>query len=137
MTEPKYFVRIDRTTIKKNPEWIDGSPNDQVMVPGCPRDVADKDGNVIGQEYSMVRYYTIGPCRPKWLYAHKPCEVECEFCHERFDADELEYANDCPLDEDGNESFFETNRQCPKCGAWNCCDVKWEKLSDGMVKDCG
>ena len=72
----KYYVTIDRASIRKNPEWIDGSPNDQVSVPGRLEETRDEQGRVVSRTQSVSRFYTIGPCRPVYLYRYLPCKVE-------------------------------------------------------------
>ena len=57
---------------------------------------------------------------PKWLYEWPDFEIECSECGARFDHTELrsdEYY-------DGEDERW-SNEICPKCGAWDCCEVKY------------
>jgi DNA-directed RNA polymerase subunit RPC12/RpoP len=56
---------------------------------------------------------------PTFSCDHVPTEVECDECGERFPHTELESDDD----DDGW-----TDTRCPRCGAWGCCELEFERL---------
>lgn len=62
---------------------------------------------------------------PDWLYEYEPTPVTCNNCGETFDATEL--TSDCAWTGDDEICSFEV---CPKCDAWECCEVEYEQPDD-------
>ena len=58
---------------------------------------------------------------PRFLFEYEPTEVECKECHEKFLHTELR------SDSMGDDY---SDRICPRCGCWDCCDIKFEELED-------
>jgi len=50
-------------------------------------------------------------------------DVTCNFCGATFSWRELKGADE--ITEDWGDTSSE--KVCPKCGEWDCCDIEWEK----------
>lgn len=59
---------------------------------------------------------------PSWHYSYEPAPVTCRECGESFPNQEL--GSDCAYNGDGEDCSFAV---CPRCGAWECCDVEYER----------
>ncbi len=73
---------------------------------------------------SIQEIHSLTP-QPNWLYEYEDAEVECSICRSEFPWEKLE--SDYGWDAD-DEIY--SNSVCPECGAWECCEIEFEKLSD-------
>jgi len=62
---------------------------------------------------------------PKYSYEYENIKVRCASCGKKMYSDELE--SDCY--DDGYSDTI-----CPKCGAWDCCELEYEKIDDVIIK---
>lgn len=60
---------------------------------------------------------------PKHHYKHKDTQVQCCDCKEKFKRSKLESQS---YDSDYS------NTVCPKCGEWDCVNLKYEKIEDAI-----
>lgn len=170
MSEP-VIVRIDRSTLKRNPRAgatmtpIQVRPTESVVtirrgranytLSSCGEVRIDGTrliGNFICREaigegydpaiFGEVRQWEIEQSEvltsrvdagmefvehrpePQWLFDYLPTLVTCRECGETFDAMELQ-SDAQVVSDDGDEAF--SSEVCPKCGAWDCCDLKYEQ----------
>lgn len=65
---------------------------------------------------------------PPWLYDYLPTNVTCDSCGESFDHSELRSDESF----DGEEEFY-SDRICPRCGEWDCCEVKYESPQEAAA----
>jgi len=75
-------------------------------------------------EADVLRYRTLTP-DPDFLFRYVPTVVECAECHERFDYSDLESDE---IDDD-----IWSDRVCPKCHAFDCCELEFENLTQEMT----
>jgi len=59
---------------------------------------------------------------PKYLFSFIPTKIQCSFCNKKFFHTELlsDYLDD--------DTYTAT--ECPKCHKWDCCNLKFEELSN-------
>lgn len=62
---------------------------------------------------------------PDWLYEYEPTHVTCNECGATFPHHEL--TSDCQWTGDEEICSFTV---CPKCDAWECCEVEYESPDD-------
>jgi hypothetical protein len=74
-------------------------------------------------EREVTRLRTLYP-QGKYLYDHLDTEIECSECHEKFLHTELE----ADYEWMGDDEIW-SNKICPKCGVWNCCEIEYEELN--------
>ncbi len=108
------LIKIDRATIRENPN----AGNTVYYVPGKPE--ISEDGST--RTMNIQTLYSLTP-EPKWLYKYTPTVIECKNCKKFIIHTELESDS---FDYDGGYS----NRVCPECGEWDCCDIEFEKITD-------
>ena len=63
---------------------------------------------------------------PNYNYKWKSQEVECEYCHAKFDHEELGF------DTNWGDSIIDI---CPKCEKSNCCELEYEKIKDALKRE--
>ena len=51
--------------------------------------------------------------------------MECYVCHSEMSWKTLESVSGWDADDE-----IYNDRVCPECGAWDCCEIKFEKVSD-------
>ena len=78
------------------------------------------------------RVRTLTP-EPSYLFAYEEAIVKCEECGAEFVHDEFE--SDYMPDGVGDEIW--SNRICPKCGYWDCCETEYENLTNEMIAAAG
>lgn len=66
---------------------------------------------------------------PEWLFQYEPTEVTCRKCGEAFPNQEL--GSDYVIGEDDE---IGSSACCPKCGAWECCSVEYER-PEGVAEE--
>jgi len=62
---------------------------------------------------------------PLYSYDHAAVEVECDECGERFPHTDL-------VSDDDGEFYCKTI--CPRCGAWGCCELDMERLTEEIAE---
>lgn len=117
------LIPIDRDTIRRNP--LRGQRS--FLVPGRVQCEAVVDANSgkfhVTKRRDVQRIFTTEP-QPEWLYEYLPTEVECNYCGATFDHSELQ-----------SDSCDYSERICPECGSWDCCDIEFESIDDIMQED--
>lgn len=69
-------------------------------------------------KYAHHPVYSISP-EPQFLYIYpEEYYINCSYCNERFNYKDL--LDDSDLD-------YYSTEICPKCGAWDCCKLEFEK----------
>ena len=63
---------------------------------------------------------------PHYSYDHASVEVECDECGERFSHEDL-----IADESDDGEAYCTTI--CPRCGAWGCCELEHEQLTEEIA----
>lgn len=107
------FIPIDRATVRRNPDYH----------PGIGRQFAP-DGMGGGIEVTSMHG------SPLFLYRYQPAQVTCRECGASFDHDDLASAE--VSDGDGGENY--STEVCPRCHAFDCCDVEYERLSSSELE---
>lgn len=79
---------------------------------------------VISRHQPCERLYSSMPER-KYFFAYLPTPVKCEDCGAEFDYKELQN-----FEVDYGDDYSTTNTGCPKCLAWDCCNLRYEKIED-------
>lgn len=118
----KIRIPIDRSTVRRNPNagrsvfYVAGRAYEETTV--------GEDGTVrICRRQDVQTIYDFPQSAFLWEYA--PTEVRCGVCGEAFSHTELE-TDDTDFGDDG---YCSTDRKCPKCGVWDCCELERESLS--------
>jgi len=161
----KYFIPIDRKTIRKNPNAgglkraIPGNLEVELHARDCTLQILEDD-RIIPTEYVVggsgrietlsaiindasfvkdIEKYTskynieyhrelthmetiVG--EPDYFYKYNPVDVTCNFCGAIFSSNALQ--SDELYNGDG-ETYSDT--VCPECGAFDCCDVEYERIN--------
>jgi len=73
------------------------------------------------QHHEVIRHHPL----PNWLFEYEKTEVQCEHCEKCFSYTQL--GSDCYYDDQGE---IYDDSICPKCGAWYCCDVEFQRVED-------
>lgn len=126
----KYLIKIDRSSIKKNPY---SGQNVFYRCLGNPivETECDKNNNLI--EFSVrVPYETLYTLerQPRFNYTYEELLLKCSECGKEFSNKDLESFSD----EDCDGNYYFNDRICPKCGTWDCCEIEYEKLSDDVLE---
>jgi hypothetical protein len=143
-----YFVPIDISTVRLNPDHkkrflcIAGRPEKQEVTVvrrgsrwvrmefwnDCMVSHAEVEQEMCPLDWvnssrlsQPVQRIYCGP-QPKWLYDHAVVQVACQECGATFSNKELE--SDSDEDADGN--YSSSNAICPRCHAWECCELTHE-----------
>jgi len=103
-------IKINQNTIKRNPD----AGRTTFLVPGRWQQDAD------GSRHRDIQVVHASCPEPGFLFEYEPTMVECSECHQKFLHTELR------SDSFDDGSYSDTI--CPKCGAWNCCEIKYERL---------
>lgn len=61
------------------------------------------------------------PPIPEYSYEYENIQIRCNNCRRKIYLDDLE--------SDSFEDCY-SDLICPKCGAWGCCELKYEKIDD-------
>lgn len=162
----KYFIHIDKETIKKNPNvgnMVSFEPG-PVAVSLTAYNVDNKildDDRVLILEYratpeiiemlsalitdhsflddieKYTKEYSIEYNRdiiryshlpePEYFYSYQSVKVTCTACGSTFSSDELQ--SDSIYN--GEDEFFSFS-VCPICGAFDCCDIEYETISEAL-----
>lgn len=117
----KFIIKIDKSSIKKNPNH----ENMSYTVPGKIEILPDGSTH----RYSQ-RIYTLTPA-PRYIYEYLTTEVQCEYCKAKFSYKDLKadyvYCDD-------NQDEIWSNQICPTCGAFDCCEIEYERIDKAKPK---
>lgn len=64
---------------------------------------------------------------PPPVYSYEPTMVQCDECHDEFIHTELKKESGL-WGEGDYEKAVESDTVCPKCGAWDCCELEFESV---------
>lgn len=64
---------------------------------------------------------------PKYSFTYENTEVICCECSEKI------MTNDLKSDESSNGEYY-SDKICPKCGAFDCCSIKYENINDAIKR---
>ncbi len=117
----KYIVRIDRSSIKKNPD----AGRTMFPMPGCW--MPDGKG---GMTRGVNMVYQMQP-DPNYLAKNAYCEVTCAFCSSKFSHKDLEEDREYIYPD---EDYYYIDNICPKCGQRDCCEIEYEKFDQKTGK---
>jgi hypothetical protein len=67
---------------------------------------------------------------PSYFYNYLNTKVKCETCGKAFMSDKFLYADNMDNDEERNCGF--SDKVCPYCGKWNCCDIEYESIENAL-----
>jgi hypothetical protein len=62
-----------------------------------------------------------------YTYIHK--KVKCNTCKKSFMSNELQYDSD-----EIDDVCTNTDSKCPKCGKWDCCNIKYENINHALTR---
>jgi len=116
----KYLIKIDRKTIKKNPN----AGSTVTLVPGIVDHYIDDNGNEVWERPVQRIYHE---AERSYLYKYKNNIVQCNECKKRFGVNKLE------SDSYGYDDIY-SDTICPYCGMWNCCEIEYEQFDKEMMK---
>lgn len=146
----KYLIPIDRTTVRKNPR---AGRSDYTITLGPPRWsktvvetksyvrhdeksdwmlVASDTKENISVSQPTQTLWSLSP-EGQWLYEYEPVKVKCGNCRAEFLNTELKEDYNDSVDVDSYVDAYVSN-VCPKCNAWECCQLEYEKIED-IVKE--
>jgi len=113
-----YFVKIDRSSIKKNPNY----PVKYSYVPTTKRNpitinVTRPSLYDLSQDYIEVVTLSYDP----YIYKYEPLKVTCKYCGSTFDHTKLLNYLDAHC-----EICYE--HVCPNCGYSECVDIEYESV---------
>jgi len=151
------LVKIDRTTIKKNPnagkttyilpigpeecfkteyygdrvkEYVVYSKSERLIL-DRPRREGDLQSGSISCRYSQPTQviHTLSP-EPAYFYKYENPTIECEYCKSQFKHTELQ-SDEYSFCED----YGYSDCVCPKCKEWNCCKLEYENIEDAIKRN--
>lgn len=123
----KYQIKIDRNSIEKNPKAGFRGP---YLVPGILQ--TEVVNGEMHQTREVTRLYTLSG-QPEYFFDYLPCEVQCDYCGEKFDYSLLESEwREIPscCEDDYPDDTYEADCICPFCKQDDCCELEWERLSE-------
>ncbi len=115
----KYTIKIDRNSIKKNPNAGFRGP---YYVPG--KTDCNADGSV---SRNITPVYMING-EPEYSYDLIYPDITCQHCGSVSSYNELE---DEEYVDDDDDYCISTNI-CPKCKTSDCCQIEFETLKDAL-----
>lgn len=113
-------IKIDRKSIRLNPD----AGRTTYHFPGKWSD----DGKG-GRFREIQTVYSMMMPEPAYLYSYEQAIIECNNCHEKFDIKEL--LTDSYYDAEGD---YYSDKICPKCNTWECCDIEYEEFSKELME---
>lgn len=129
-----FFVKIDRNSIKKNPN----AGNETTIIQG-PIEFKHRGETITlkqaqelaanGGELRVERYITEFRYFPEddYFYEYEKIKVRCNNCSGEFFSNELQSDEDW----DGENEIYSTE-VCPLCGEFDCCVIEYEKIEDAL-----
>jgi hypothetical protein len=129
----KYQIKIDRNSIEKNPKAGFRGP---YFVPGILQ-TEIIDGK-IHQTREVNSFYTISG-QAKYFFDYLPCEVQCDYCGEKFDHSLLESEwreiPSCYEEDYYFNDTYEADYICPFCKQDDCCELERENIEEVIKED--
>lgn len=142
-----FTVPIDRSTVRRNPnagnrvyyqlgraeERVthtysspDGTRRRDVYVDGVLVESGGMSAGGGEPTLEVVRSQPVQPLysltpEPAWWFEYVPTRVECAYCGASFPHTELGTDAD-----DAGEDYHCSDTVCPRCGAWDCCQLVYE-----------
>jgi hypothetical protein len=109
--------------IENNIEYkYEGSIINPLLVDKCKEQKVKGVFINIKYNYATIEHFP----EPLYLYTYKDIKIKCDYCKKIFKASELKVdSGDCG-------SFSATI--CPKCGQWDCCDIKYENIKEALKR---
>lgn len=121
-------ITINRSTIKEN----DNACATYIEVPGQCYTKETFINGILVEKYTVQdvqKIYLMSPV-PKYSFEYDDIEIRCEHCEKVFPYSKLE--------EDWEESwdsYSNSERVCPYCYGWDCCEIELEKFDESMIDD--
>ena len=126
------FLRIDLGSLKMNPT-AGCSLYIEKHGPVIVTHDTDADGNPVKVTTQQVAEHRSIYPEPEHLFEYEKLEVECSYCHKKFDFGELESDS-----YDSGDPVLDTwsDEVCPKCHIFDCLDVivKEETLEEALKR---
>jgi len=104
---------------------ISGNPNYKYIVDACKQEKADITIHVTRE---MIDVTSINS-PPEYLYEYEVVPLECEECSAIFSSDLLESDS-----EEIGEFYVSSDKICPHCKVWDCCQVEWETVEEAFER---
>lgn len=115
-----YYHLVPIKSCELNPSF----KKDYYEVPGRCEKTYDEKGNLVSIKFDIQIVYSIGP-QPKYIITYDDSiEIECEDCGHKFPLKEIKHS------EYFGDEFAMSDTICPKCYAYDCCDLIYEEKPD-------
>lgn len=72
------------------------------------------------------KLYSLSP-EPEYLFKYENTVISCEYCNEEFPTNEL-------MNDFDDYSGY-NDRVCPKCSAWDCCEIQYEVFDPKSINE--
>jgi hypothetical protein len=109
-------ILIDRSTIRRNPN----AGQTSIRIPGK----SYMKNGITFQPFQTIQ--SLCP-DPDYLFEYIPKDVQCSSCGATFDYSLLESDCICSWEIDIDDYAY-SDTVCPKCKAWNCCEIEFEEF---------
>lgn len=67
----------------------------------------------------------------QYLYKYKIIKLTCDSCGQQFNSNELKSED---FEDASGDYYSSSDTVCPKCGAWDCCDVSFESIDHALKR---
>ena len=84
--------------------------------------VGEYGGLTVNTKYNNYILHSLSP-QPDYFIEYEDVEVECDECGAKFCFKELQYGEY----DDNRYDYYYSDKVCPKCFAWDCCELELEK----------
>ncbi len=132
------FIRVDRDSVKRNPR--SGRTDFQVCTGPPTYERRTNEVSADGETWIITNQtttrtdnvqtiHTLAPAGP-FLFDYLLTKVKCVECNCEFDHTKLESESE---DNGSSEYDWYSERVCPRCGKWDCCELEFEKLSNEVL----
>lgn len=129
----KYFIPIDRTTIRENPNagntvyYQQGPTEYQMNLELISWDNKKWKLTAVNKtaKQNINKLYSLTP-EGSHFYDFEKTIISCDSCGKTFSWDQLKA--------EGCDDFW-SDRICPSCEAWDCCELEFERLNDILKED--
>jgi hypothetical protein len=121
----KYIIRIDRTTIKKNPNAGNMTYQRSLGPPTITETFVN--GILVSKtvQQNIETLHSLTP-EPAYWYEYQNTSIICDNCY-------CDFLHTKLIDtwDDGEYDHF--YNICPKCSKAECCEIEYEKFDESMV----
>lgn len=100
---------------------IEGEIFDEHLVDKCVNERRKGISINIEVNNTAINHFPI----PAYSFKYENTKIKCNECGEEI------MTNDLKSDESGDGEYY-SDRICPKCGMFDCCDLEYEKIGDAL-----